>query len=135
MPILFSGSSQPGTELAYAERSSDMAGNVGGAAKDVDGLTITVVAGIRPFMLELETPYLKNSTSGAVSALNIQEGATLLANVFAQSPAAGQGMPVRRGRRISDAIPGSTHTYKVVLLAFSGTPTIQGTSWLRAIEV
>ena len=124
----FLGPAPKGSELGYAERTSDYT-TTATALADVPGLSITVTVGSDPIVVQFFSGQVKHSAVGGLVALQIvDENNTIIMSGFHSASAANESDPFILRRRLA-ATPG-THTYRVQAATSSfgtaGTSTISG---------
>lgn len=126
----------PGVELGYAEITSDFT-RTGAGASDVTGLSVTAEVGERPIVVEFGCGGLSNTNAAGLSAAQIYEGATKLAQVLG-----GVGTSSTHGATRSVRLnpAAGSHTYKIVVgqLVLGNTvidADVDNPAYIRVTEV
>lgn len=130
--------------LGYAQIVANQTGI--SAEADITGLSITFLAPPGPFWVECWAPHIAQQGSTGIPILKITDGSN---NEYSRAQSASLaaagvwGCPNVR-RRVSDATPGTSYTFKVRLSTTAGTtdiragqqaaPSINGPAFITAYE-
>lgn len=129
-----------GTELGYAEITSNATVTSGVGAADVAGLSVSVTVASRPIIIKVNGPGLSNDGNGATSGFQIKEGATTFGGQTRLETESSASVKFPVAREIRLAPSAGAHTYKVTIISVTaGTTTLYASAtdpcFIQVLEV